>query len=142
MGLTFKIAIGVFIGAIGAFLAINAPAWIQQSRREGWYAEAREAVHGLTPDVLIERCGKPQKDLTDKAVHTRFMYYEDGLVVLAFWQDKDGSWHFQSMQHGEPIAVNGVVLADGGFIKADEGKDNKEFNEVAMLPCLGEKESR
>ena len=139
MSLTFKIASGVFLGAIAAFLAINAPAWIQQSRREGWYAEDAETMRGLTPELLIQRCGKPQKDLIDREVNTRFMYYKDRFVVLTFSRDRDGPWTFLAMQHGEASTINGAVFADGGLIKEDEGKDNRAFMEVAMLPCLERK---
>jgi len=137
MSPTFKIAIGVFFGVIAAFLAVNAPGWIQQSRREGWYAEARESVRGLTPDLLIQRCGKPQKDISDKQINTRFMYYGNQHVVLTFWQTETaGPWNFGPMQFGGEIHVaNKTAYADGKII-------TDAFEQVALLPCLEGKGAR
>jgi hypothetical protein len=131
VSLTFKIAVGVFLGVIAAFLAINAPSWIEQSRREKWHEEAEQAVSGLTPNLLIQRCGKPLDDITDKAVHARYMHYNHragGSVVLMFWENS-GQWSYMSMQRGESHAVNGVVYADGALVQ-------DAFMQTAMLPCL------
>jgi hypothetical protein len=134
MSLTFKIALGVFLGVISAFLAINAPGWIRQSRRERWNEDARQAMLGLTPDVLIRRCGKPQNDVTDKAISTRFMYYAGGPLVLAFSLDRSGLWTFQTMQFGGEIhVVNKAAYADGKLIL-------DPFEQVSMLPCTEQKQ--
>lgn len=145
MSLTLKIALGVFLGAIAAFLAINAPAWIQQSRREGWYGEDRQAMASLTPDLAIQGCGKPQRDLI--AVHppSRFMYYKDSDALLEFGRSQgDGSWIFLSMHAGvwsPPFLLNGILMFDGTLVQGDDGQDNEAFKQVAHMPCL-EKRSK
>jgi hypothetical protein len=139
MGLTFKIALGVFLGVLAVFLVVHAPSWIEKSRKGSWYAEAEEAMNGLTPDLAIQRCGDPQKDVVYKFPNNekRLMYYEDRIVVLTFIRSTGGPWSFMSMHIGRIQTVNGYATADGTLIEADAGKDNQSFNQVAILPCLG-----
>src|ERR1700694_2757167 len=130
MSLTFKIAIGVFLGAIAAFLAINVPGWIQQSRRERWHMEAEQAISGLTPDIVIQRCGKSDKDVFDRGTGLRVMNYDSQHVVAAFWHTHEGPWTFGIMQFGGQMeTVNGTTAADGKIISG-------AFEQITMLPGL------
>lgn len=131
-----KVAVGVFLGGMAIFLAINAPGWIDKARHEKWYADARKAVDGLTPDLLIQRCGKPQKDVTDKTITTRFIRYNDQSVVLRFFQMKDGSWFFTGMELGDIYTIRGSTFSEGTRINGDPGKNNDAFHQIAILPCL------
>jgi hypothetical protein len=141
MGLTPKIAFGVFLGVLAVFLVVHAPGWIEKSREESWYAEAEEAMHGLTPDLAIQRCGGPQKDVAYSFPNNekRLMYYGDRVVVLTFIRSTGGPWLFLSMHIGRIQIVSGYPVADGTLIEADAGKDNQSFRQVAILPCLERK---
>jgi len=79
MKLTLKIALGVFVGSIAAYVALNLPGWMRQAREENARHEAavREAenrpkilhfwtlLQTMTPDMVISRCGKPYSDTND-----------------------------------------------------------------------------
>jgi hypothetical protein len=136
MGLTLKITFGVFLGVIAAFLAIKAPGWIGQSRREGWYRDANLAMSNMTPDLVIQRCGKPDKDVLDRETHTRLIYFKEPFpgAVLNFWKDDKGEWSLQYMSRGG--FRYGTTLPEGHPISDDGGEDNQAWNELLALPCL------
>lgn len=60
-----KLMIGVFGGVVlgGLFLyaLYQSPKWVRDSR----FTRAQSVMDGITPNVLIARCGKPLKDVTD-----------------------------------------------------------------------------
>lgn len=57
-----KVAAGVFIGIIAAFLAIKAPGWIQDAARQSRRERAEAIIRHLTPAKLIAACGAPRFD--------------------------------------------------------------------------------
>jgi hypothetical protein len=107
MNQTLKIAAGVFIGVIAAFLAIKSPGWIKEWNEESQEAQAREVINGLTPNKLIAKCGKPLEDEVEGYGDTvdRRLAYKDfigGTVWLHFLHskakdEKDDNWTFATM---------------------------------------------
>jgi hypothetical protein len=137
MGLT-KIALGVFLGVIAAFLAIKAPGWIEQSQREARYRDADHIMYHMTPDLAIQRCGKPLKDVFDRKSSTRKMYFDgpqaNTLAVLQFWKDDNGEWSFQYMTRGYVFKKQ---LEDGDLVQdKDDHGAKSSYLEVLNLPCL------
>jgi hypothetical protein len=133
MGLTLKIGAGVFVGGLALFLVINAPAWIHQSLRDSWNEQALEIMNRLTPDIVIQRCGKPNRDFLQAG--QRWLVYDGRLVALDFVSEKD-SWTFGLMYEGG-LDRNG--LPDGDWITGESPGD-EAFKQIAMLSCLEPKQ--
>jgi len=142
MSLTLKIATGVFLGAIAAFVAVSLPGWIgsyitqkhefEKIQKDG---EARQVIRGLTPDIAIQRCGNPQKDVIDKGIDTRYLYYASQSVVLMFLRREDGPWVLESMVHGALHNTGGNYFPDGTPVQGDGSQGKlKAFDKAA--PCL------
>jgi hypothetical protein len=155
MGLTFKIAVGVCFGSIAAFLAIKAPAWIEEAQRKSWYEDARRATRNMTPDLAIERCGKPLKDVFDRKNGTRLIYFNqdpERLFVAELTFSKSGPLTYITR---DKIACAGLGLTSalrreacststdfvgGRLIVSDEGRDNEAWNQLVAIPCLAGKQ--
>jgi len=87
MKLTLKIAVGVFLGILAAFCAIEAPSRIATFRATRLHIKAENISKGLTPLTLKANCGKPDKDeLQEISVghYERRMYYEKQGVSFIF----------------------------------------------------------
>lgn len=152
MGLTFKIAIGVFLGVIAAFVAIKAPGWIAHAQTEWRYIDAERAMQGMTPDLAIQRCGKPDKDVTSTAANGRLIYYKNQSalassgVVLDFVSSENGGWRLLFVyEHsrivrfektGYAFAVDAIGDTPKKPISEDPGSDNRAWRELIALPCL------
>ena len=66
-GLTIKIAVGVFLGLMAAWLLYSIPGWLNK-RQEEQHAlnvyERMRQVQAIPPDELVRRCGKLVEDYT------------------------------------------------------------------------------
>jgi hypothetical protein len=87
---TGKIALGVFLGIIAAFLVIKAPGWIQDGARQSRRDHAQAIVTRLTPEKLIAACGPPRSD-ENSAVERKiecllldFSFYQGSPVRIQF----------------------------------------------------------
>jgi hypothetical protein len=93
-------------------------------------------MSGMTPDLAIQRCGKPDKDVFDKEIRTRFLYFKGGAfgAVMNFWNNDKGEWHLQYMSRGG--FRYGTTIPDGKPISGEDGQDNEAWYELLALPCL------
>src|SRR5713101_4591686 len=61
-----KIAVGVFLGILAAFMCVGAFVWLYEHRKEVAKKKAEEisyrALYRITPEAIIARCGTPLKD--------------------------------------------------------------------------------
>jgi len=128
----FKIAAGVFLGITVVLIFLQIPTWLKESKEE----RAMHVVIGLTPQVVISRCGKPIGDKTEKFptikpsefVIVRDMSYKGGTgnVVLTFGNvEEDGKqerWSLNSMKD----SVDGFVYSTG-------------MSKLIAVPCLDSK---
>jgi len=90
-----QIAVGVFLGIIAVIAVIKYPHWMMDAVKE----HNAFVVAKMTPEKLIEKCGKP---LSDKQTRTskqdsyayRSIEYQGKFskVTFDFLRDKDTSW--------------------------------------------------
>jgi len=139
MSLRLKITLGIFIG-VAAFVAIEVTAWIENFRREGAYRDAYFAMHVMTPDLAIQRCGKPDKDVfLDAHSEMRQIYFKQRGstghpmgAVLDFLKNDNGKWSLQYMAD----LAGGSDIREGKKIRSDEGHYNEAWKQLLALPCL------
>ncbi len=115
---------------------LHIPDWIQE------YGEAKASsqLFGLTPDVVIARCGKPLRDKTERSSTgkskepfvMRHMYYKGrlGTVRVDFVHNDDGQkeWGFLGMM--DVSGLDDYV----GF-----SNYTKDAAKTLALPCLATK---
>ena len=121
--LVLKIAAGVFIGGAALILSVaivyNAPRWLREQQE----ASAATVVRSLTPELVIERCGKPTGDKTEDigVIQFRRLNYPEYTintgVELEFMKSSDTPWHHTSMK----------LFGD---------KVESSTEELRALPCL------
>ena len=93
----------------------------------------------MTPDLAIQRCGQPARDVIEGS--TRLMYFARPLpgVVLNFGRREDGKWYFAWMTPGGFVAGSAVPEGKPIFETEDaQGHlvDDKAWKEIDTLPCL------
>lgn len=106
-----KVAGGVFIGIIAAFIVLKSPGWIKDWIAANEKANAESAVLALTPETLIARCGKPLKDETSTITNVRRITYEDPILPSTEWTieirflEYDKKWSMFAIQKtlGDPL---------------------------------------
>ncbi len=143
--MTPKIAGAVFLGVIAAFLAIKAPGWIGHAYQQAKYAKAFGITTSLTPDIVIERCGKPDADVSSRLPDLRLIYFKSHQpgtagVTLEFAPLEDGRWLFEDLYtHGEPprrlIGKEGPYVPDGMPVQ-NEDIYKRAYWQILELPCL------
>ena len=131
-----KIAFGVFIGAVAAWLAV---AWMQQSWQEHMWRRADGIMAALTPEALIERCGEPFRDVLDGRL--RYLYYRDPSVSIVFAL-AGNSWAGAAMHEGGIATLDigdgrTIASVDGREVRGTRGdKRDWAFAQIALMPCL------
>jgi hypothetical protein len=137
--LTLKIAIGVFLGIICAFVVIEMPGWIRQEHKE----HAQQVMLALTPAKVIARCGKPMGDTSynldealggvwtvEREIRDRgkpLLDHPQGAALL-FDEDKIGNWTLRVFRVGIDVPL------DTPFAALVWEKDAVE--QVRVLPCV------
>jgi hypothetical protein len=130
-----KVAVGVFLGIIAAFILIEMPGWIKQTQRN----HAQQVMDDLTPEKLIARCGKPVKDETievSPGFLMRDIHYEGAdfpkqgryLCIVGFSKTGSGDWVLSGFSFGS-------ATMPGAYVPE---KDSQE--RIRMLPCLDRKQ--
>jgi hypothetical protein len=133
MKLILKIAFGVFLGSIAAYVALNTPGWMRQSREEKarHEIEVREAENSqklshlwpilktMTPEMLLSRCGKPATDHGDFGYYNdptedRFITYQKGELTLSvdFRRPKGGKWAFEGIGTAVNTPADQIPMTD------------------------------
>jgi hypothetical protein len=87
-----KAALAVFVGVIAAHVAINTPRWISAAFANYIHVHAVTTIEQLTPDILIQKCGKPLDDhisKLDDTTSSREISYT--LFKFTFWRS-DKQW--------------------------------------------------
>jgi len=139
MSLRLKITLGIFLG-VAAFVIIEVTAWIENFRRESAYRDAYFAMHVMTPDLAIQRCGKPDKDVfLDAHSEMRQIYFKQrgstghsSGAVLDFLKNGNGGWSLQYMAD----LADGSDIREGKAIRSDKGHNNEAWKQLLALPCL------
>lgn len=130
MKFTLKIAVGVFLGVVAAFCAIEAPSWISTFRATRLHARAENISRALTPLTLKANCGKPDKDeLQEVSVghYERRMYYEKQGIAFIF-ADRGGYIRLDAPDEYK----NWIPLYAANLIDRLEPEQ-----ELKLFPCLG-----
>jgi hypothetical protein len=139
--MTLKIAAGVFLGVIAAFLAIKATGWIKEGITSIKLQGADLVVKDMTPLLAVVRCGIPEKDVLDDHGSTRMMYFQKPFpgVVLRFHKLGNGEWYFDWMTPGGFLPGSTIPEGEPIFESQDaEGRLiwDKAWKEIYALPCL------
>jgi len=85
-----KIALGVFLGVAGAWLAIKAPRWISESLRQSRNDRAAEVLSKLDADRVAAACGKPGDEYRGDSDRS-FTYWptlNHGVLLTFHWVDR------------------------------------------------------
>jgi hypothetical protein len=135
MKLILQIAVGVFLGGIGVFLAIRTPGWMEQYRRN----RILLGIEGMTPEQLVSRCGAPLVDKTEPfrsasvpgPLQRRIVYYKGvkgvGVAITFDQQEANDPFSFAGMRIVTPKIDNA-----GG--RGEKITDDDEM--MSLLPCL------
>jgi len=127
---TSKIASGVFIAVVLAFIAIKTPGWVSDSLAESKKAEARSFLHHLTPRQLIAACGVPIQDElseTSPDLYQRRMRY--GFYDFEFLTGVRTGFSPELKDSWDGWSTHGVW---------DSGKLADSQSVLLGLPCLGQ----
>jgi len=132
MKLTFKIWAGVFIAIMCAYVGFEMSEWFAESHAR----HERMAGLSLTPDTLIEKCGRPLKDESDESseIEIRDIYYscavpgKRSFCVVDFRKMGSGDWTYYGFGYGN------LEMGDVGWRSPVEESDPQE--QIRMLPCL------
>ena len=87
-----KTSLAVFVGVIAAYAAINTPRWISAAFANYIHVRAVTTIEQLTPDNLLQKCGKPLDDhisKLDDTTSSREISYT--LFKFTFWRS-DKQW--------------------------------------------------
>jgi hypothetical protein len=157
--LTVRIAIGVCVGVLGAYLLVNLPAWLENDQQKALKNHADMTINMLTPESVIAKCGKPLFDGKPEYLDSGFrdLRFDSGIhtsdgkaiggVVLSFDKPaKQDQWIMMGAQH----ALSSDSIADlkagsrrkwveSDFLSPIDPRipNNKEI--LWLLPCLDTK---
>ncbi|MGA3300445.1 MAG: hypothetical protein ABSD87_10190 [Candidatus Acidiferrales bacterium] len=85
----WRIAVGVFLGAIAAYICVGIFARVSAKIAVGERARVAHVVTAISPDDLIERCGKPLSDKPIAIATERKLVYND--AIFHFSEPSEGS---------------------------------------------------
>jgi hypothetical protein len=133
-----RVAAGVFLGIIAVLIILKIPDWIQEYSD----SSASSQLYGLTPDIVIARCGKPLKDKNERFPTTkpkeplvmRYMFYKGrlGTVLVNFieFSQDDGkrAWN-----------LSGVSDVSGLDDYSGFSSYRQDQERIHALPCLATK---
>jgi hypothetical protein len=85
----WRIAVGVFLGAIGAYICVGIFGKVSAKVAVGERARVAHVVTAISPDDLIERCGKPISDKPIAIATERKIAYND--AIFHFSEPSEGS---------------------------------------------------
>jgi hypothetical protein len=85
----WRIAVGVFLGAIAAYICVGIFSKVTGKIAVGERARVARVVTAITPDDLIERCGKPLSDKPIAIATERKIAYND--AIFHFSEPSEGS---------------------------------------------------
>jgi len=79
----WRIAVGVFLGAIAAYICVGVFSRVTGKIAVGERARVARVVTAITPDDLIQRCGKPLSDKPIAIATERKIAYNDAIFISA-----------------------------------------------------------
>ena len=85
----WRIAVGVFLGAIAAYICVGIFAKVSAKIAVGERARVAHVVTAISSDDLIERCGKPLSDKPIAIATERKLVYND--AIFHFSEPSEGS---------------------------------------------------
>lgn len=121
--LPVQIALGILLALLIVMFFRALPGAIEENREHS----AHERLKGITPDIVIARCGKPLRDTVDHFGVLRRMYYKariGGFIILDFAHGQEPEWTLTS--------ADGATSLDGMTYRHYDTAADKVYE----LPCL------
>jgi hypothetical protein len=117
----WRIAVGVFLGAIAAYICVGLFSKVSGKMAIGERARVARVVGSISPDDLMERCGKPVSDRRIAIATERKITYSDVVFHFSEASEESGKWR----------NVGAYDITDSHEVSPTEL--------VILMPCLEKK---
>ncbi|MBV9498689.1 MAG: hypothetical protein JO138_04905 [Acidobacteriaceae bacterium] len=132
MRLVLQIAGGILLALVFALAVRSLPGAFDESRGSAAYRKLSD----LSPRAVVDRCGKPLRDVVEPIAGLRSMYYRaenpsSAITILVFVPDNQtaSAWILGSVRAG--LSLDDTT----GWNKYESSLDK-----LQALPCLGNRE--
>ena len=127
--LILKIAAGVFIGCLAAFLVLSEPGWFERRQQRQRTRDAASLFRSLTEEDVVARCGKPRgqesfsPDAKGEAGRRSLYQSSNGLMVEVWFSNSPDDPTFR--------ATFATDVSEENF-----RKELSPAQAIEWLPCL------